>query len=157
MNMDINPEVSAIDPSTSVIISGISVPGFTVRRAHTTVELRDGESFTIAGLLTDNYQNSIRQLPFVGDLPVLGALFRSTSFQKDQTELVMVVTPHIVSPRDAKVATPADQFVPPSDFELFLKGAQTGTAADLSPEDRALMSIDPSKGGVDGPYGHVLY
>jgi len=157
MNMDINPEVSAIDPSTSVIISGISVPGFTVRRAHTTVELRDGESFTIAGLLSDNYQNSIRQLPFVGDLPVLGALFRSTSFQKDQTELVMVVTPHIVSPRDAKVATPADQFVPPSDFELFLKGAQTGTAADLSPEDRALMSIDPSKGGVDGPYGHVLY
>ena len=157
MNMDINPEVSAIDPSTSVIISGISVPGFTVRRAHTTVELRDGESFTIAGLLSDNYQNSIRQLPFVGDLPVLGALFRSTSFQKDQTELVMVVTPHIVSPRDAKVATPADQFVPPSDFELFLKGAQTGTAADLSPEDRALMSVDPSKGGVDGPYGHVLY
>lgn len=157
MNMDINPEVSAIDPSTSVIVSGISVPGFTVRRAHTTVELRDGESFTIAGLLADDYKNNIRQLPFVGDLPVLGALFRSTGFQKDQTELVMVVTPHLVSPRHGDVATPDDHFIPPSDFELFLNGAQTGTAKDLSPEDRALMSIDPSKGGVDGPYGHVLY
>ena len=157
MNMDINPEVSAIDPSTSVIVSGISVPGFTVRRAHTTVELRDGESFTIAGLLADNYKNNIRQLPFVGDLPILGALFRSTGFQKDQTELVMVVTPHLVSPRHGDVATPADHFIPPSDFELFLNGTQTGTAKDLSAEDRALMSIDPSKGGVDGPYGHVLY
>jgi pilus assembly protein CpaC len=157
MNMDINPEVSAIDPSTSVIVSGISVPGFTVRRAHTTVELRDGESFTIAGLLADDYKNNIRQLPFVGDLPVLGALFRSTGFQKDQTELVMVVTPHLVSPRHGDVATPDDHFIPPSDFELFLNGAQTGTAKDLSPEDRALMSIDPSKGGLDGPYGHVLY
>jgi pilus assembly protein CpaC len=69
----------------------------------------------------------------------------------------MVVTPHLVSPRKGDVATPADQFVPPSDLELFLNGAQTGTAKDLSAEDRALMSIDPSKGGVDGSYGHVLY
>jgi pilus assembly protein CpaC len=157
INMIVNPEVSSIDPTTSIVLGEISVPGIKVRRAHTTVELRDGESFTVAGLLSDNYQNNIRQLPFVGDIPILGTLFRSTSFQADQTELVIVVTPHLVTPRKANAATPADRFVPPSDFELFLFGAQRGKAADLSPEDRALMSIDPAKGGVDGEYGHVLY
>jgi len=157
MNMVVNPEVSSIDPTTSVRLGIIQVPGIKVRRAHTTVELRDGESFTIAGLLSDNYQNSIRQFPFVGDLPIIGSLFRSTGYQRDQTELVIVVTPHLVVPRRIAAASPADHFVPPSDFELFLFGAQRGKAANLKPEDRALMSTDPGKGGVDGPYGHVLY
>ena len=67
------------------------------------------------------------------------------------------MTPHLVTPRRAYAATPADMFVPPSDFELFLFGSQRGKASSLKPEDRALMSLDPSKGGVDGPYGHVLY
>jgi pilus assembly protein CpaC len=136
---------------------GITVPGIKVRRAHTTVELRDGETFTIAGLLSSDYQNNIRQLPFIGDIPILGALFRSTGFKADQTELVLVVTPHLVSPRRAMAATPADRFVPPSDLELFLLGAQRGSAATIKPEDRALMSVDPDKSGIDGPYGHVLY
>jgi len=157
INMVINPEVSSIDPTTSVQLGTISVPGIKVRRAHTTVELRDGESFTIAGLLSNNYQNSIRQFPFIGDIPIIGALFRSTAYQRDQTELVIVVTPHLVTPRRMAAATPADHFVPPSDFELFLFGAQRGKAADLKPEDRALISADPGKGGMDGPYGHVLY
>src|SRR4029077_6112568 len=141
VNMVVNPEVSSIDPTTSVQLGEISVPGIKVRRAHTTVELRDGESFTIAGLLGDTYQNNIRQFPWIGDIPILGALFRSTSYQSDQTELVIVVTPHLVTPRRDMAETPADRFVPPSDFELFLFGAQKGTAADLRPEDRALMSI----------------
>jgi pilus assembly protein CpaC len=157
INLVVNPDVSSIDPTTSIQIDGISVPGFKEDRAHTTVELRDGESFTIAGLLSDNYQNTISQFPFVGDIPVLGALFHSTAFQRNQTELVIVVTPHLVTPRRAVAATPADRFIPPSDFELFLFGAQRGDASDLRPEDRALMSLDPAKGGVDGPYGHVLY
>jgi pilus assembly protein CpaC len=157
INMVINPEVSSIDPTTSVQIGVISVPGIKVRRAHTTVELRDGESFTVAGLLSDNYQNSIRQYPFIGDIPILGALFRSTGYQRDQTELVIVVTPHLVTPRRMVAATPADHFVPPSDFELFLFGAQRGKAANVKPEDRALISAEPGKGGMDGPYGHVLY
>jgi pilus assembly protein CpaC len=157
INMVVNPEVSSIDPTTAVQLEGISVPGIKIRRAHTTVELRDGESFTIAGLLSDDYQNNVRQLPFVGDIPILGTLFRSTSFQSDQTELVIVVTPHLVTPRKAEAATPVDRFAPPSDFELFLFGAQRGRAADLAPEDRALLSLDPGKGGVEGPYGHVLY
>jgi pilus assembly protein CpaC len=157
INMVVNPEVSSIDPTTSVQLGAISVPGIKVRRAHTTVELRDGESFTVAGLLSDDYQNTVRQYPFLGDLPIIGSLFRSTGYQQDQKELVIVVTPHLVTPRRGTAATPLDAFVPPSDFELFLLGNQRGKAENLKPEDRALMSVDPGKGGLDGPYGHVLY
>jgi pilus assembly protein CpaC len=157
LNMVVNPEVSNIDPTTSIQLGAISVPGIKVRRAHTTVELRDGESFTVAGLLSDDYQNNIRQFPFLGDLPIIGSLFRSTGYQQDQTELVIVVTPHLVTPKRGPTATPVDAFVPPSDFELFLFGNQRGKAENLKPEDRALMSADPTKGGLDGPYGHVLY
>jgi pilus assembly protein CpaC len=157
INMVVNPEVSSIDPETSVQLGDIIVPGIKVRRAHTTVELRDGESFTVAGLLSDNYQSSIRQYPFLGDIPIIGSLFRSTGYQKDQTELVLVVTPHLVMPKHGPMATPVDSFVPPSDFELFLFGNERGRAQNLKPEDRALISADPGKGGLDGPYGHVLY
>jgi len=157
INMVVNPEVSSIDPTTSVQLGSISIPGIKVRRAHTTVELRDGESFTVAGLLSDDYQTTIRQYPFLGDLPIIGSLFRSTGYQQDQTELVIVVTPHLVTPKRGPVATPIDTFVPPSDFELFLFGNQRGKAENLKPEDRALISADPGKGGLDGPYGHVLY
>jgi pilus assembly protein CpaC len=156
INLVVNPEVSDIDSSTSVNTGLVSVPGLKVRRAHTTIELRDGESFTIAGLLKNDYQNNIQQLPWLGNVPILGTLFRSTSFQRDETELVIVVTPHLVVPQRGVAATPIDHFVPPSDLELFLLGAQRGSPDYLSPEDRALISTDP-KGGVDGPHGHVLY
>jgi pilus assembly protein CpaC len=157
INLVVNPEVSSIDPANSVSSGGVTIPGLSVRRAHTTIELRDGESFTIAGLLKQNYASQIRQLPFLGDLPILGSLFRSTAFQRDETELVIVVTPHLATPRRGGIALPGDQFVPPSDFELFLFGSQNGSAAMLRPEDRALLSTDPRKGGVEGPHGHVLY
>ena len=157
VNIVVNPEVSSIDPTTTVQLGDIVVPGIKVRRAHTTVELRDGESFTVAGLLSDEYQSDIRQYPFLGDLPIIGSFFRSTGYQQDQTELVIVVTPHLVTPRRGPTATPLDSFVPPSDFELFVFGNQRGKAENLKPEDRALMSADPGKGGLDGPYGHVLY
>jgi len=157
INVVVNPEVSAIDPTVSVDLGLIKVPGIKVRRAHTTVELRDGESFTIAGLLQDEYRSDIRQYPFVGDIPVLGSLFRSNGYQRDQTELVIVVTPHLVTARRGVIATPADRFAPPSDFERFLLGWQEGVGRNLKPEDRALISADPNKGGVDGPHGHVLY
>jgi pilus assembly protein CpaC len=156
INLVVSPEVSSIDPSTSVVTQGLRIPGIKVRRARTTVELRDGESFTIAGLLKDDYQSNIRQLPFAGDLPILGTLFRSTGYQRDQTELVIIVTPHLVTPRKAKIATPAD-FVPPSDFELFLFGAMRGEEQKVGPEGRALMARDPTKMGLEGPYGHVVY
>jgi len=157
INVAVAPEVSSIDPTSSITVGSIQIPGIKVRRAHTTVELRDGESFTIAGLLSDNYESQLRQLPFVGDIPVLGSLFRSNGYKHDETELVIVVTPHLVTPRRGPIATPDQNFVPPSDFELFLFGNQEATALSIKPEDRALMSADPSKVGVDGPHGHVLY
>ena len=156
INLVVNPEVSAIDPANSITTGTVRIPGLRVRRAHTTVELRDGESFTIAGLMSEDYSNNIRQLPWIGDLPILGSLFRSTSFQRGETELVIVVTPHLAVPR-RQVALPGEHFIPPSDFELFVFGSQAGAAANLRPEDRVLMSVDPRKGGVDGPHGHVLY
>jgi pilus assembly protein CpaC len=157
INLVVNPEVSSIDPSTSFVENGLSIPGIKVRRAHTTVELRDGESFTVAGLLSDNYQNTIRAFPFVGDIPILSAFFRSSGFQRDQDELVIVVTPHLAVPVHGSPAVPSDHFIPPSDFELFLFGMQHGDPGNVRPEDRVLMSQDPTKGGIEGPYGHVLY
>jgi pilus assembly protein CpaC len=157
INIVVNPEVSSIDPSISIDLGVIKVPGIKVRRAHTTVELREGESFTIAGLLRDEYRSDVRQYPFVGDIPILGALFRSNGYLRDQTELVIVVTPHLVTARRGMTASPADRFTPPSDFERFLFGWQEGVGRNLKPEDRALISADPNKGGVDGPHGHVLY
>jgi len=157
VNMVVAPEVSSIDPTASVVLSGLRIPGLKVRRTRTTIEMRDGESFTIAGLMMDDYQNSIRQLPFVGDVPVLGALFRSTGYQHNETELVVVVTPHLVTPRRGGAgATPADSFIRPSDFDLFLLGNLRGSVAQLSPEDRALLASDPARGGVDGPHGHII-
>ena len=157
INLVVAPEVSSIDPTISFNLGTIKVPGIKVRRARTTVELRDGESFTVAGLLTDDYQSQIRQFPFVGDVPILGALFRSNGYQRDETELVIVVTPHLVTPRRGPIATPDQGFVPPSDFELFLFGSQEASKTTIRPEDRALIAGDPTKGGVDGPHGHVLY
>ncbi|HTX51000.1 MAG TPA: type II and III secretion system protein family protein [Caulobacteraceae bacterium] len=157
INLVVSPEVSSIDSSLSINTQGISIPGLKVRRAHATVELRDGESFTMAGLLSNDYQSNVNGLPFAGSLPILGALFRSQAFQTDQTELVIVVTPHLVTPRRGYVATPTDHFVPPSDFELFLLGQMVGEAQNVRPEDRVLLEADPTKGGIDGPHGHVLY
>ena len=157
INIVVSPEVSEIDPTISIDLSLIKIPGIKVRRARTTVELRDGESFTIAGLLKEDYQSQIRQFPFAGDVPVLGALFRSNGYKREETELVVVVTPHLVTPRRGPIAMPGDHFVPPSDFELFLFGSLQGSNLGLKPEQKALMTVDPTKGGVDGPHGHVLF
>ena len=157
INLVVKPEVSSIDTANAVEVSGISIPALKISRASTTVELRDGESFVIAGLLSDDYKNQINSFPYLGSIPVLGALFHSPSFQKDQTELVIVVTPHLAVARRGRVALPTDHFTPPSDYELFLFGMLAGQGANLRPEDRALLSQDPAKGGVEGPYGHVLY
>ncbi len=98
INLAIKPQVSEIDPSVSVTIAGASVPGLTMRQASTTLELRDGQSFMLGGLLQNNSSTAQSQLPWVGNLPVLGALFRSSQYQKSETDLVIVVTPHIVHP-----------------------------------------------------------
>jgi pilus assembly protein CpaC len=123
VDLVINSEVSALDPTVSVEANGISVPGLKVRRAKTTVELKDGESFAVAGLLQDNFTNGINQVPWLGNVPVLGALFRSTDFQHNQTELVVFITVHLVQPGPgASVKGPSDVTAPSDQLDLFVNG-----------------------------------
>jgi pilus assembly protein CpaC len=125
INMKIVPEVSQIDTTHQVAVSStISVPALIVRRASTTVELRDGQSFVIGGLLQTVNHNEIEQLPWLGSVPVLGTLFSSKSYQQNQTDLAIIVTPHIVRPArpgDA-IKSPADGTLPPNDSDFFLLG-----------------------------------
>jgi pilus assembly protein CpaC len=131
INLKIEPEVSQLDTSHPVQISGVSVPPLIVRRASTTVELRDGQSFVIGGLLQSQGQSAISQLPWIGDVPVLGALFRSTLYQKNETDLAIIVTPRLVRPaRPGDVLkTPLDTSLPPNDVDLFLMGKTEITPA----------------------------
>jgi pilus assembly protein CpaC len=125
INMKIEPEVSQIDTNhTIAVAAGVSVPALIVRRASTTVELRDGQSFMIGGLLQNNNQHTIDQLPWVGSVPVLGTLFSSKSYQNNETDLVIIVTPHLVRPTRPGdlVKTPLDDTVPPNDADFFLLG-----------------------------------
>jgi pilus assembly protein CpaC len=133
INMKIEPEVSQIDTNHSVAVaSGVSVPALIVRRASTTVELRDGQSFVIGGLLQSNGQNQVEQLPWLGSVPVLGALFSSKSYQKNETDLAIIVTPHLVRPARPGdlIKTPADDTLPPNDVDFFLLGKTEVTRAE---------------------------
>ena len=139
INMKIEPEVSQIDATHSIAVSpGVSVPALIVRRASTTVELRDGQSFVIGGLLQTDNKNAIEQLPWLGSVPVLGALFSSKSYQKNETDLAIIVTPHLVRPARPgdEIKSPADDTLPPSDVDFFLLGKTEVTrqqAAQLTP------------------------
>ena len=125
------------------------MPGFITRRAPTAVELADGESFAIAGLLSDNVIELVQKYPILGDVPILGALFRSSAYQRNETELVMIVTPRLVKPLPpGRPQLPGDAFVAPNDFEFFLLGAL-----------EAQSSINPfsdDSAGLIGPAGHRL-
>ncbi len=126
INLKIEPEVSEIDTTNETMVGNMPVPGLSVRRASTTVELRDGQSFMIAGLLQGSHVADTRSTPWIGDVPVLGTLFRSQSFQKKETDLVIIVTPRLVRPQIAgdKQASPLDNRVPANDAEFFLGGKQ---------------------------------
>jgi len=142
INLALNASVSGIDPTTSVTANGLSVSSFKRREAQTTVEMHDGESFAIAGLLQDDFRDLNGQVPWLGDIPILGALFRSADYKRDQTELVVIVTPHIVSPtRGEALALPTDRVRPPSEAELFLFGRTSrgrlakGPASEVAKQD----------------------
>jgi pilus assembly protein CpaC len=157
INMKIVPEVSQIDTTHQVAVSqNISVPALIVRRASTTVELHDGQSFMIGGLLQTDNHNQIDQLPWLGSVPVLGALFSSKSYQQNQTDLAIIVTPHIVRPaRPGDVMrTPADDTLPPSDRDFFLLGKAELTHAQakaLTPQMEHVAEAE------DQPFvGHML-
>lgn len=121
ISMRVRPEVSELSSEGAVSLNGYSIPALTVRRAETTVELGSGQSFMIAGLLSNNSQNTIQKLPGAGDLPILGSLFRSTSYKRGETELVIVVTPYLVNPVDAgDIKLPTDGFNAPNDLQRLL-------------------------------------
>jgi pilus assembly protein CpaC len=125
INLKIEPEVSQIDTTHTVSVSnGVAVPALIVRRASTTVELRDGQSFVIGGLLQSDNKNAIEQLPWLGSIPVLGTLFSSKSYQKNETDLAIIVTPHLVRPARPgdEVKVPTDDTLPPNDVDFFLLG-----------------------------------
>jgi pilus assembly protein CpaC len=132
MNLKIEPEVSQLDSSHPVQVAGISVPPLIVRRASTTIELRDGQSFVIGGLLQNDSTTQQDQLPWLGDVPVLGALFRSAAYQKNETDLAIIVTPHLVRPiaPGTPIKTPLDNTLPANDIDFFLMGKSEITPAD---------------------------
>ena len=138
INLKVRPEVSELSPQ-GVSISGINgtavLPAFTSRKAETTVQLMDGQSFAIGGLIKNNTTTNVKAFPFLGEIPVLGALFRSTEFQTDRAELVFVITPRLVKPLPADYRLPTDNYAPPSRSDLILKGRMEGerTPADNAP------------------------
>ena len=149
INLELEAVVSAIDPTTSVVQNGMSINGFTRRATATTVELRDGESFAIAGLVQDEFTDSNGQVPWLGDVPIVGALFRSAAYQREQTELVIIVSAHLVTPtRGEALSLPTDRVKPPSENELFLFGRTEhntrGAASEVANQD------------FNGSYGYVL-
>ena len=155
INLVVAPEVSQVDTSNAVTVSGFSIPGISTRRARTTVELRDGQSFAIAGLLQSNITDQVRQLPGLGEVPILGALFRDTTFQNKETELVIIVTPSLIKPAPAgSLASPTDTFVPPSTADLFFKGEVEKPGSGL-PGARRTLGVSTG-GGFDGQYGYII-
>jgi pilus assembly protein CpaC len=154
INMTVTPEVSELDFANAISIQGFLIPAITTRRASTTIELADGQSFAIAGLLRDTVREQVAKFPVLGDIPVLGALFRSSSFQKNETELIIIVTPHLVKPLDvAKQTLPTERFIEPNDLEFYLMGQTEGSSpgpATLSP--RKSLKTD---GGLEGESGHL--
>lgn len=122
INLHVRPEVSALDNTNAVSIGGVQVPGLSVRRTDTTVELRDGQSFAVAGLLQNSYLNDARNTPWLSSVPVLGALFSSKRFERSETELVIIITPRLVQPASSinEIATPFDAFAEPEETDFFL-------------------------------------
>lgn len=138
ISMRVRPEVSELSNEGSVKLGEFTIPALTTRRAETTVELGSGQSFMIAGLLRNSSTNSINKAPFLGDIPILGALFRSTSYRRAETELVIIVTPYLVRPVSGQLALPTDGYRAPTDGQRIIggqsyKGVSGGAASAVVP------------------------
>jgi len=154
ISIRVRPEVSELSTQGAVTLSNFTIPALTVRRAETTVELGSGQSFMIAGLLSNSAQNTIDKTPGAGDIPILGNLFRSTEFRKGQTELVIVVTPYLVRPvNDADIALPTDGFqTAPAAEQFFLNKEHDGVDGGKRPMPRAAdEAAQPQVGLADQP------
>lgn len=152
INLELEAAVSSIDPSNGFTQGSFTIDAFRRRETSTTVEMRDGESFAIAGLLSDDFRDLSGQVPWLGDIPVLGALFRSAEYARQQTELVIIVTPHLVTPtRGEAYALPTDRVRPPTERDLFLFGR---TSNDVAPTTGGAGEV--ARQDFSGSYGYVL-
>ena len=162
----VNPEVSELDFANGIQLNGFQVPSLITRRVKTVVELGDGQSFAIAGLLQDNIRETIAKYPVLGDIPILGALFRSTQFEKNETELIVIATPHLVKPLNMVNQTlPTDHYLEPNDFELMLMGYMEGVYPESEVprpseayqigEPRMATRMPYGNGGIEGVFGHL--
>ena len=150
INLRLAPSVSELDFAQRHPDLRLLVPSLTKREARTTIELRDGQSFAIAGLLQARNLRDIDQLPWIGSVPVLGALFRSASYQQEETDLVVIVTPHLVAPSvpGQRLASPLDNYMPTNDVDFFLMG-------DME-QKKKFRAYITSGGDIQGPYGHII-
>jgi pilus assembly protein CpaC len=151
IRLTVAPEVSELDWTTAVVVEGFTVPGLTTRKAKTQLELADGQSFAMAGLFRDDITQSVSKFPVLGDLPILGALFRSTEFKKKKTELLIVVTPRIVRPGQERLGpAPVTTFSDPDDFSFFMLGKLA------SPQAARPQGPPRSPQELEGRFGHDL-
>ena len=162
INLKVAPEVSELDYSRKVDFDGYEIPAITTRKASTVVDLADGQSFAIAGLISDQLKENAYRFPVLGDIPVLGTLFRSSDFEKNKTELVIIVTAHLAKPLDmTKQTLPTDGFKEADDFEFYMMGllegkkdkpgARPAAASDDTPEPGTVVRPES---GFDGEFGH---
>ena len=166
IRLKVRPEVSETDYSTALQIQGYVVPGLTQRRVDTTVEVDNGATLAIAGLLSEEVRGIASRIPALGDVPVLGALFRSTEYKRRETELIILVTPEIIAALEPQqlAKVPGDDVTTPNDFELYalglLEGGSIGTTeADaangtLPPVRVAPLKSQPQELSLHGPWGY---
>lgn len=148
INLQLDTQVSSVGEDISFGASGNSARSFNTRSASTTVEMRDGQSFAIAGLLKDDFKDSIAQVPWLGDVPILGALFRSPSYERKQSELVIIITAHLVTPTyGAALTVPTDRIMPPSEYDLFVNGEVADVAGAVG---------EVAQQDFSGSYGYVM-
>ncbi|MFQ5489328.1 MAG: type II and III secretion system protein family protein [Phycisphaerae bacterium] len=164
IRLHVAPEVSELDFSSAVTIAGFSVPGLTQRRVESTVEVGSGQTLAIAGLLSDEVRGVASRIPGLGDVPILGALFRSVDYRRQITELVILVTPEIVAPLNPNQVpdVPGQDFQDPDDFELYALGllepletaGQPATGIAALRDDAALVDSEPDQNTLHGPWGY---
>jgi pilus assembly protein CpaC len=147
ISMKVQPVISELDYAIGTTIAGATVPGTFIRSASTVIELADGQSFAIAGILRESTRENISKYPGLGDIPILGALFTSKSYQKQETELIIIVTAHLVKPLNmADQTLPTDFYIDPDDAEFYLWGI-----FGKSHENTAFGEAE-----LDGEFGHIF-
>ena len=159
ISLRVRPEVSQLSAAGAVQLNGTTIPALTTRRTETSVEMGSGEAMMIGGLLSNSHDNSIDKAPGLGDVPILGALFRSNAFQRNETELVIVITPYLVRPVNAnQIVLPTDGYQAPNDFERIIGGQLSQNGSDMPRPKPSMVTppdANPSVGalqpGAPGP------